>query len=135
MIGVHGAAMTHFLLMRPGSVLIQVIPIGTAWAAEEYYGAPAKKNLSSLYDKCDKNGPILADPTRVNHKGWEHTKKIYLGDQTVRLDLKRFRKQLWPIHDPSTTVFLAKGLILVFGSETKFAKLDTAFKGAWDELR
>lgn len=38
MIGVHGAAMTHFLFMKPGSVFIQVIPLGTSWAAEEYYG-------------------------------------------------------------------------------------------------
>ncbi|KAM1175974.1 hypothetical protein EV1_028070 [Malus domestica] len=29
MIGVHGAAMTHFMFMRPGSVFIQVIPLGT----------------------------------------------------------------------------------------------------------
>ena len=29
MIGVHGAAMTHFLFMKPGSVFIQVIPLGT----------------------------------------------------------------------------------------------------------
>lgn len=48
--------------MRPGSVFIQIIPIGTAWAAEEYYGSPAKKlglkyigyeiltTESSLYD-------------------------------------------------------------------------------------
>lgn len=43
MIGVHGAAMTHFLFMKPGSVFIQVIPRGTSWAAEEYYGKPAKK--------------------------------------------------------------------------------------------
>lgn len=38
MIGVHGADMTHFLFMKPGSVFIQVIPLGTSWAAEEYYG-------------------------------------------------------------------------------------------------
>ncbi|KAM1010607.1 hypothetical protein ACFX2I_045979 [Malus domestica] len=33
-IGVQGATMTHFLFMRPGSMLIQVIPLGTSWAAE-----------------------------------------------------------------------------------------------------
>ncbi|KAM2212952.1 hypothetical protein ACFX1S_023196 [Malus domestica] len=43
MIGVHGAAMTHFMFMRPGSVFIQVVPLGTEWAAEEYYGEPARK--------------------------------------------------------------------------------------------
>ncbi|KAM2998060.1 hypothetical protein FF2_039761 [Malus domestica] len=29
-IWVHGATMTQFLFMRPGSVLIQVIPLGTS---------------------------------------------------------------------------------------------------------
>ncbi|RXH90270.1 hypothetical protein DVH24_032627 [Malus domestica] len=33
-IGVQGATMTYFLFMRPGSMLIQVIPLGTSWAAE-----------------------------------------------------------------------------------------------------
>ncbi|XP_028954190.2 xylan glycosyltransferase MUCI21-like, partial [Malus domestica] len=43
MIGVHGAAMTHFMFMRPGSVFIQVVPLGIEWTAEEYYGEPARK--------------------------------------------------------------------------------------------
>ncbi|KAK9664393.1 hypothetical protein RND81_14G038300 [Saponaria officinalis] len=38
MIGVHGAAMTHFLFLKPGSSVIQVVPLGTDWAAETYYG-------------------------------------------------------------------------------------------------
>ncbi|KAL2225972.1 uncharacterized protein LOC105159835 [Sesamum indicum] len=106
MIGVHGAAMTHFLFMKPGSVFIQVIPLGTEWAAETYYGEPAGKfglryigykilpNESSLYNDYDKNDPILNDPSSVNRKGWEFTKKIYLDRQTVKLDLKRFQKRL-----------------------------------------
>ncbi|VVA30934.1 PREDICTED: EGF domain-specific O-linked [Prunus dulcis] len=48
-IGVHGAAMTHFLFMRPGSVFVQVIPIGNAWAAEEYYGAPAENTCLDIH--------------------------------------------------------------------------------------
>jgi hypothetical protein len=106
MIGVHGAAMTHFLFMRPYSVFIQVIPLGTEWAAETYYGEPARKfglrykgykilpRESSLYNNYSKNDPVLMDPSSVNRKGWEFTKKIYLDGQTVRLDLGRFRKHL-----------------------------------------
>ncbi|PRQ44799.1 putative protein O-GlcNAc transferase [Rosa chinensis] len=106
MIGVHGAAMTHFLFMKPGSVFIQIIPLGTEWAAEAYYGEPAKKlglkyigyqiltKESSLYDKYDKDDPVLKDPRSVTRKGWQYTKMIYLEDQTVRLHLPRFRKQL-----------------------------------------
>ncbi|KAL3819779.1 hypothetical protein ACJIZ3_005684 [Penstemon smallii] len=106
MIGVHGAAMTHFLFTKPSSVFIQVVPLGTDWAAETYYGEPARKlglryidykilpKESSLYDDYEKNDPILMDPNSVNRKGWEFTKKIYLDRQTVRLDLRRFQKRL-----------------------------------------
>ncbi|WCJ33434.1 Glycosyltransferase family 61 protein [Euphorbia peplus] len=106
MIGVHGAAMTHFLFMKPGSVFMQVIPLGTDWAAETYYGEPAKKlglkyfgyhimaKESSLYEKYDRNDPVLQDPQSINDKGWEYTKSIYLESQNVKLDLRRFRKRL-----------------------------------------
>lgn len=106
MIGVHGAAMTHFLFMRPGSVFIQVVPLGTNWAAETYYGEPSKKlglryigyeilpKESSLYDEYDRSDPVLRDPESVNIKGWEFTKKIYLDRQKVKLNLERFRKRL-----------------------------------------
>ncbi|KAI4386535.1 hypothetical protein MLD38_004462 [Melastoma candidum] len=106
MIGVHGAAMTHFLFMRPGSVFIQVVPLGTDWAAETYYGEPSKKlglkyigytihpKESSLYKEYERSDPVLMDPNSVTKKGWEYTKKIYLDGQNVVLDLRRFRKRL-----------------------------------------
>ncbi|KAJ4706371.1 putative Glycosyltransferase [Melia azedarach] len=113
MVGVHGAAMTHFLFMKPGSVFIQVIPLGTDWAAETYYGEPARRlglkyisypilpSESSLYEKYDKDDPVLRDPTSVTKKGWEYTKTIYLGGQNVRLHLRRFRKRLVRAYDYS----------------------------------
>ncbi|KAH7843501.1 hypothetical protein Vadar_017371 [Vaccinium darrowii] len=105
-VGVHGAAMTHLLFLRPGTVFIQVIPLGTEWAAETYYGEPAVKlglkyiaykilpKESSLYDQYEKNDPVLNDPNSVHQKGWEFTKKIYLDHQNVMLNLERFRKRL-----------------------------------------
>ncbi|XP_021724196.1 EGF domain-specific O-linked N-acetylglucosamine transferase-like [Chenopodium quinoa] len=111
MIGVHGAAMTHFLFLEKNRVLVQVIPLGTDWASENYYGEPAKKmglkyigykihpRESSLYYKYDKDDPVLSDPNSVNKKGWEFTKKVYLDDQNVRLDLKRFGKLLVRVYD------------------------------------
>lgn len=106
MVGVHGAAMTHFLFMKPGSIFIQIIPLGTDWAAETYYGEPAKKlgldyigykilaRESSLYEKYDKNDPIIRDPNSITQKGWQFTKGVYLNDQKVKLDLHRFKKVL-----------------------------------------
>ncbi|XP_010527343.1 PREDICTED: EGF domain-specific O-linked N-acetylglucosamine transferase-like [Tarenaya hassleriana] len=106
LVGVHGAAMTHFLFMRPGSVFVQIIPLGTDWPAETYYGEPAKKlgldyigykilpRESSLYQKYGKDDPVLQDPSSINQKGWQFTKKIYLDDQQVKLELRRFKKVL-----------------------------------------
>ncbi|XP_057547646.1 xylan glycosyltransferase MUCI21-like [Amaranthus tricolor] len=111
MVGVHGAAMTHFLFLEPKRVLIQVIPLGTEWASETYYGEPAKKmglkyigykihpRESSLYSKYDKDDLVLRDPNSVNNKGWEYTKKVYLDDQKVTLDLKRFKKLLVHVYE------------------------------------
>lgn len=111
MIGVHGAAMTHFLFLKPKTVFIQIIPIGTEWAAETYYGAPAKKmrlkyigykikpKESSLYDEYGKDDPIIQDPKSFTRKGWDYTKKIYLERQNVKLGLKTFRKPLSRAYD------------------------------------
>ncbi|KAL8213762.1 hypothetical protein R6Q57_003211 [Mikania cordata] len=110
MIGVHGAAMTHFLFMRPRSVFIQVVPLGTTWAAKTYYGRPAKKlglryiwyeilpQESSLYEEYERNDVVLTDPDSVNDRGWEFTKKIYLDQQKVKLNLTRFKKHLVRSH-------------------------------------
>lgn len=110
MIGVHGAAMTHFLFMKPRSVFIQVIPLGTKWAAETYYGRPAKKlglryigyeilpQESSLYNEYDHNDVVLINPDNVNGRGWQFTKNIYLDRQKVKLNLTRFRKHLVHSH-------------------------------------
>ena len=106
LIGVHGAAMTHFLFMRPGTVFIQVIPLGTDWAAFTYYGEPAAKlglhylsfkiepAESSLSDKYNATDPILTDPASIVSKGWWSMKEIYLEGQDVRPSLARIRKVL-----------------------------------------
>ncbi|CAN8254390.1 unnamed protein product [Cochlearia groenlandica] len=105
-IGVHGAAMTHFLFLRPNKVFIQIIPIGTEWASKTYYGEPSKKmrlkyigykikpKESSLYDEYEEDDPIIRYPKSFTRKGWDYTKKIYLERQNVTLDLKRFLKPL-----------------------------------------
>jgi hypothetical protein len=126
MVGVHGAAMTHFLFMRPGAAFIQIVPLGTDWAAETYYGAPARSlglrylpykvapRESSLYGRYHRDHPVLTDPDSVNAKGWQVTKKVYLDGQNVRIDVARFRHRLrqayrhWAAHRPTTTVHPAR---------------------------
>ena len=110
MVGVHGAAMTHLLFMRPGSVFIQVVPLGTDWAAGAYYGEPAARlglryvgykilpEESSLSREYPTGDPVLTDPAGVAQSGWDVTKKVYLDRQNVRLDLARFREELVRAH-------------------------------------
>ncbi|KZV14103.1 hypothetical protein F511_44428 [Dorcoceras hygrometricum] len=118
MIGVHGAAMTHFLFMKRGSVFIHVIPLGTDWAADcevwlelHWLQDHSKRELlvsQPPQKRPPKNDPVLTDPSRINDRGWEFTKKIYLDNQTVRLDLRRFLKRL--LHAYYYTIAKKKGL-------------------------
>ncbi|XP_052199544.1 xylan glycosyltransferase MUCI21-like [Diospyros lotus] len=41
--GVHGAALTHELFLRPGAVLLQIVPINTGWLADMCYGKLASR--------------------------------------------------------------------------------------------
>nr|GME21216.1 zeatin O-glucosyltransferase-like [Ipomoea batatas] len=106
LVGVHGAALTHFLFLRPGSAFIQIVPIGIDWAAETYFEQPAIKmgmkyigyyifaNESTLIDQYDEKDPVFTDTLSVNRKGWNYTQQIYLDPQNVRLNLGRFRAPL-----------------------------------------
>jgi hypothetical protein len=107
LLGVHGAAMTHFLFMRPGTVFIQVVPLGTDWAARTYYGEPAMKLglhylpmkisplESSLSEKYSLSDPILRNPDEVlERRGWWSMKEIFLEGQDVRPSLRRVRTTL-----------------------------------------
>ncbi|MCL7032236.1 hypothetical protein MKW94_018323 [Papaver nudicaule] len=107
MVGVHGAALTHSLFLRPNkSILIQVVPIGIDWLAETCFGKSARDmgleymeykiiaNESSLMDKYGEDHLVLKDPKAVMKDNWSNTKDIYLNDQSVRVDLVRFRRYL-----------------------------------------
>ncbi|KAL3714370.1 hypothetical protein ACJRO7_006317 [Eucalyptus globulus] len=91
---VHGAALTHFLFLKPGSVLIQVIPLGTDSPAETCFGKPARElGLKYIGYKIS--------PRESSLKGWQYTKEIYLDGQNVSLDMRRFHKRLLQAYDYS----------------------------------
>ncbi|KAK1277591.1 hypothetical protein QJS04_geneDACA003380 [Acorus gramineus] len=106
MMGVHGAAMTHFLFMRPNTVFIQIVPLGLAWAADAYYGEPARRlglkyeeykvvpGESSLLRKYGRHDPVIVNPDAITKKGWSETKRVYLEGQNVKVNLRRFNKIL-----------------------------------------
>ncbi|GLJ17437.1 hypothetical protein SUGI_0303450 [Cryptomeria japonica] len=105
--GVHGAALTHFLFLRPGAVFIQVVPLGIEWASRTFFREPAMDMTgihyleysilpeeSSLFDEYPKDHVYLTNPKVVNDKGWDATKEIYLDRQNVKIDLERLKKML-----------------------------------------
>ncbi|KAJ3676289.1 hypothetical protein LUZ60_003701 [Juncus effusus] len=110
MLAVHGAAMTHFLLMRPGSLLIQIVPLGLDWAAENFYGEPARRlgleymeykvstEESSLSKDYEPDDPVLVDPSYVARLDWWEMKKVYMDNQNVKVDVRRFGKLLQEAH-------------------------------------
>ncbi|PRQ40700.1 putative protein O-GlcNAc transferase [Rosa chinensis] len=106
-VGVHGAALTHSLFLRPGAVFVQVVPIGIGWAAEAFFGRVAKGlNLeyieykigveeSSLVDKFGKDSLLVRDPFALQKRGWPpEVMNTYLKEQNVKLDLVRFKRYL-----------------------------------------
>ncbi|XP_027362780.1 alpha-1,3-arabinosyltransferase XAT3-like [Abrus precatorius] len=108
MVGIHGAALTHLLFLKPGSLFIQVVPLGLELVAELCFGNPARGmgldyreykirvEESSLIEKYSKEDMMIKDPVAfLSGKPWsKSTMDIYLKEQNVRLDLVRFRKYL-----------------------------------------
>lgn len=102
MIGVHGAALTHMIFMRPRSVFIQIVPLGTDWPAYTYYQEPAQNRLdlqyleyritpeeSTLSRTYSADNLAVTDPEAVIAKNWEVRKKLYLEGQDVRLSASK----------------------------------------------
>ncbi|XP_061992717.1 xylan glycosyltransferase MUCI21-like [Rosa rugosa] len=102
-VGVHGAALTHLLFMRPGTVFMQIVPLGTNWLAKVCYENPARAmgleyidyritaEESSLVETYGKDDIVVKNPAAKIGPNWSmEIMKIYLKEQNVRLDLDRF---------------------------------------------
>ncbi|KAF7123254.1 hypothetical protein RHSIM_Rhsim12G0077100 [Rhododendron simsii] len=107
LVGVHGATLTNLLFLRPGSVVVQVVPIGVEWIAGACFGKPANDmgleymeykigvEETSLREKYGKDDLVIKDPLALQRKGWsKEIMDIYLVEQNVKLDLVRFRRYL-----------------------------------------
>lgn len=109
LVGVHGAALTHSLFLRAGAVFLQVVPIGVEWASEAFFGRVGRgleleymeyrigAEESSLVEKYGSESLLVKDPhgVQVQGKGWPgEIMDIYLKEQNLKLDLRRFRKFL-----------------------------------------
>ncbi|TYG79673.1 hypothetical protein ES288_D02G157400v1 [Gossypium darwinii] len=100
MVGMHGAALTHSLFLRPGSAFMQVMPLGIDW----YIEYKIKVEESSLVEKYDKNDMVIKDPASFQGRNWSSdVMKIYLKEQNVKLDLVRFRDYLMETYSKAKT--------------------------------
>ncbi|GAB2242041.1 hypothetical protein Droror1_Dr00018816 [Drosera rotundifolia] len=89
------------------AVFIQVVPVGAGWVAEACFGKAAREmgleymenkiraEESSLVEKYGKDDPLMKGGGSGEVEGWKHeVMGIYLKEQSVRLDLKRFKGYL-----------------------------------------
>ncbi|KAI9111629.1 hypothetical protein K1719_017319 [Acacia pycnantha] len=106
LLGVHGAGLTHLLFLRPGTVMMQVVPIGLEWAARTYYGEKTSRvlgleyveykveaNESSLSEKYGRESLVMKNPEGFHGGDWSK-RRIYLREQDVKLNVTRFSKYL-----------------------------------------
>ncbi|KAH1059853.1 hypothetical protein GLYMA_02G113200v4 [Glycine max] len=118
LLGVHGAGLTNFLFLRPGSVLVQVVPIELYWASRTYYEKPPKflgvdyieykiePNESSLLERFGANSLVFKDPPAF-HKGNWSKQRVYLKEQNVKINVVRFRKYLTKAYEKAK-IFISK---------------------------
>ncbi|WOL09472.1 hypothetical protein Cni_G18225 [Canna indica] len=109
LLGLHGAGMTNLIFLPTNGILIQIAPLGrmedVCWIN---YGAPAVRMKlhylqysirapeSNLIDQFPKDDPVILDPLAVFQKqGSARWVSLYMHQQTVKLDVERFRSVLW----------------------------------------
>lgn len=105
MMGVHGAGLTHEIFLRPGAVLVQVVPIGTEGVAISCYENPGRAlgldyleykieaRESTLAEVYENSSLVIRDPESVVNGNWTNM-RLYLKTQNVRLDLVKFSEVL-----------------------------------------
>jgi protein O-mannose beta-1,4-N-acetylglucosaminyltransferase len=106
MVGVHGAGLTNMVFLPRGAVVIQVVPLGPMEFVASYFRGPSRDmglryleyriapEESTLLDKYPRDDPVIADPGSIKAKDWVSFMGVYLFEQDVRLDMKRFRPVL-----------------------------------------
>ncbi|XP_071688765.1 beta-1,2-xylosyltransferase XYXT1-like [Rutidosis leptorrhynchoides] len=107
LMGVHGAGLTNMVFLPDHAVVVQVVPLGgLEGIAKMDFGEPSKEmNLrylkysisvkeSSLSTQYAADDVVLRDPIVIHKQGWNALKKIYLTEQNVKLDVRKFRSTL-----------------------------------------
>ncbi|CAN1241645.1 Alpha-1,3-arabinosyltransferase XAT3, partial [Linum perenne] len=103
LIGVHGAGLTNMVFLPENGVLIQIVPYGVDWLSKYYIAEPSKElNLKYLEYKFGLDESSLKHQyspedmvfKNLPHFGWEDFNRIYLQNQDITLDAKKFKMTL-----------------------------------------
>ncbi|KAK6148118.1 hypothetical protein DH2020_019030 [Rehmannia glutinosa] len=104
LMGIHGAGLTNMVFLPDNALLIQVVPLGgidgfarldfgnpAAGMSIRYLEYKIKTKESSLGREYPIDHPVLKDPLSFHRKGWGEVRSIYLDNQNVTIDIRRFK--------------------------------------------
>lgn len=104
MMGVHGAGLTNMMFLPDGASVVQILPWGALhYACFHDFGAPApdmglnyfeyeiNEEESSLAKRYSRSDPVFRDPLSVHKQGFGAVWSVFLKDQMVKLDVRRFK--------------------------------------------
>ncbi|PKA63492.1 hypothetical protein AXF42_Ash005387 [Apostasia shenzhenica] len=107
LVGVHGAGLTNLVFLPTSGVVIQVVPWGRLdFISRVYFKEPAmamklryleydiREEESTLMDIYGRDDVAFRDPYSIHKLGWGQLKKIFLEQQDVRVNVRRFRAVL-----------------------------------------
>ncbi|KAJ4770356.1 hypothetical protein LUZ62_054613 [Rhynchospora pubera] len=104
LMGLHGAGLTNMLYLPNNGTVLQVIPWGDLkFISWKDYGEPTKEmglnyveyeikeEESTLIEKYPRNHTVFTNPQELHKQGWMAMYTVYLVEQSVKLDVNRFR--------------------------------------------
>ncbi|OAY68814.1 Protein O-linked-mannose beta-1,4-N-acetylglucosaminyltransferase 2, partial [Ananas comosus] len=104
MMGVHGAGLANMMFLPDNATLIQIVPWGgLGYACRHDFGNPApdmglryleyeiREEESSLIYQYPRDHPVFSDPLSIHKQGWNALWSIFLNQQNIKLDVRRFR--------------------------------------------
>jgi Glycosyltransferase 61 len=115
LMGLHGAGLTNMVYLPDNATIIQIIPWGNLrFISWKDYGEPTKdmrlnyvefeikEEESTLIEKYPRNHTVFSNPQELHRQGWMAMYTVYLVEQSVKLDVNRFRGVLVDIFNSLT---------------------------------
>ncbi|RLM91511.1 uncharacterized protein C2845_PM08G02810 [Panicum miliaceum] len=89
-VAAHGSGLTNLVFLAKNTVVVQVVPLGRmeGLAMDEYGGG------KHVVGGAPADATGVPGPMPIHKQSWSLGKDIFLRQQDVRLDLRRFRPVL-----------------------------------------